>query len=92
MGNTVVFIDGNFHQVLRSGFFAFADCLGNFSGLAHACAYMAVAVTDNNQGSKPHGAAAFYRLGYALDSNDLICQFQGTGIEIIAFHRFAASF
>ena len=49
MGNALVLIHGNLHQILNSGFLALADCLRNLPGFAQANAYMAVSITNYYQ-------------------------------------------
>ena len=69
------FDDGNFHQILLSGFDTLSNGCGDFAGLTEAIADDALTITHHNNGSESESASTLGDLGYTIDSNESIFQF-----------------
>ena len=63
---------GNLDQVLFRVFNTLADCVGDFSRFSDAETDRAVSVAHYHKGSEFEDTAAFYGLGYTINSNYML--------------------
>ena len=68
-------------------FTTLADSIRNLSSLPKADTNMAILIAYYDQCGKAHGTAAFNGLGYALNRNDLIAQFEAICVNDLTSHN-----
>ena len=68
----------NLYEILLSGLCTLRDCCCNLTGLAQAPSDYAITVTYNDNSSECKGATTFGNLGYTVDSNQTVFQFNVT--------------
>jgi hypothetical protein len=70
------------HHFCPSEFAAFADGIGNLTGLSETNPDFTAPISNNDQRAEIEAASAFHDLGRAIDKNHLLHQFLSLAAEI----------
>ncbi len=68
----------NLNKVLLGSLSTLGNCSGNLTSLSKAPTYNTIAITYNDDSSECKGATTFGNLGYSIDSNQAVFQFNVT--------------